>query len=523
MKKTEKIVSGLLCVIFSFLTLTGCQEEVEQKLPVPVVSPEENLNNESTETNNGSSNLVPSQKPSQELNKTLDYTELDGLFANLDGVGAIGFNRITVKTAQENNGMPIQKNRLVVADKDTALVNEWKELAFTMREVKNDNVREYTVTQDKINGEIDKIYVQSNYTFLQFVEVSHNSGYACIDGEIPTYCKSDYSSYGDYKTYVMDNETGELYALSEDIFIGRFINGFVTIAGENGDVMCNMTIMNGELLFSPVLKNQSLTIYDIFRDKYGHTYIMNNYLDAYDAETKTVYYTKTCNYILSKEGIAIRLDYNGDYAFNYEELPYSYQQIVKIEEDFSFNTITANEKYQFDYNPLNSNSIHDRSNIVISRIENGFLYMYSWQGYAYSHFSKVNLSTLETQLIRHGVYNNAWEYNCLKSAPIDDSTVLIWSDYAGASKLYYASVWGENAFRCDGLSFSEENLHLLMENIVCEPNWSFDFDELRFRHVTLEETVDYRLIVDNSLPTIVNVEEYQQTQQPTRLLQTIKS
>ena len=517
MKRTKKLLVGLLLCLtttFSAIAFTACEENAElpQKPPETSETPAPSLGNSSENSSENSSGGGPSsQKPNNTLKETLNYKDLDGLTANLDGVGALGINRVLV-SEETAYAAPVYKNRIVCATQDTAQKADGTELTFTMTKTENNVMKELTVTQEKISGEIDKLYVCGKYTFLQFADTSYNDLSMYIDGEIPKYYTRDYYSGDTCQSYVMDNETGKLYAFDEHI--GEFTNGFMGVADENGGSLCSMSIKDGKVQFDKICKNPALTVYEVFRDKYGHTYIRNDYLNAYDEENKTVYYTKTCNYILSQEGVAIRLEYTGAFAFSYEKLPEAYSQIVKIEEDFSASEITAEETFRFDFNPLNSNNTYEKSDVTISRIENGYMYLYSVLGFAYTYYQRVDLTTLNVSSIRYGEGN--WDYNCLKSAPIDDSTVLIWSDYMGTAKLYYAKVWGENAFTSmwktegNGMIVTEEKLTTLLENAICDPDWSLDFHELQFRYDSIEKTVFYKLITDeNGVPTVVDAATYE--------------
>ena len=400
---------------------------------------------------------------------------------------------------------------------------------------------ETTITQDDINGEIDKLYVVNGYTFISFVPVGQSQRPSDTalqydyDG-VATYDKNGYFSTTTRQSFVIDNATGYVYQL-KDFSIDTIKDGLIISSGKHFDMNVADT---GELNFVQVVRNETLRIYNIFKDKYGNKYVQNDYLDAYDEENKTVYYTKT-NYFLSQEGIAIHIDYTGQ--FNYSEMPSSFKVLEKMNADFTPSQISETENYKIYYSPCNGNSIHDESSVMISHIENGYLYMYSTQGGAYSYFKRVH-STLpyinegntpdNTRLYvedrSYGIYGydgGNWDYNCLKSTPIDYNTVLIWCDWSGTPKLYYGDVWGENAFRenvggFDGKGFDDSKLTVLLENCICVPDWDFDLNTMRFRYTTFTETVFYKIIVDeNGAPKAVNSETYVAPEQEIITLQPI--
>ena len=120
--------------------------------------------------------------------------------------------------------------------------------------------------------------------------------------------------------------------------------------------------------------------------------------------------------------------------------------------------------------------------------------------------------------------DTGWAYDCLKSAPIDYDTVLIWCDWSGTAKLYYGNVWGDADFSefYESRYFDESNLTVLLENCVCEPCWSFDLNVLKFRYTTLTETVFYNVVTDkNGVPIAVNSETYLAPEQAVITLQPI--
>jgi len=387
---------------------------------------------------------------------------------------------------------------------------------------------ETTITQDDINGEIDKLCVMNGYTFISFVPMGQSQRPSDTalqydyDG-VATYDKNGYFSTTTRQSFVIDNATGYVYQL-KDFSIDTIKNGLIISSGKHFDMNVADT---GELNFVQVVRNETLRIYNIFKDKYGNKYVQNDYLDAYDEENKTVYYTKT-NYFLSREGIAIHIDYTGQ--FNYSGMPSSFTILEKMDANFTPSQISETENYKIYYSPCNGNSIHDESSVVISHIENGYLYMYSTQGGAYSYFRRINTVSKVQESMSYGTYGydgGNWDYNCLKSAPIDYNTVLIWCDWSGTAKLYFGDVWGENAFRetGDGFSgngFNESKLTVLLENCICVPDWDFDLNTMRFRYTTFTETVFYKIIVDeNGVPKAVNSETYVAPEQEIVTLQPI--
>lgn len=386
---------------------------------------------------------------------------------------------------------------------------------------------ETTITQDDINGEIDKLCVMNGYTFISFVPIgtsqrpSDTALYYDYDG-IATYDKNGYFSSNIRQSFVINNATGYVYQL-KDFSIDSIKDGLIISSGKYFDMN---VADSGELNFIQVVRNETLRIYNIFKDKYGNKYVQNDYLDAYDSENKTVYYTKT-NYFLSQEGVAIHIDYTGQ--FNYSEMPSSFTILEKMNADFTPSPISKTENYKIYYSPCNGNSIHDESSVMISHIENGYLYMYSTQGGAYTYYNKINVTTKNINYKSYGIYGDDggnWTYNCLKSLPINHDTVLIWCDWFDdeKSRLFYANVW-EDDWLING-TINESKITVILEDITVSMgdyiwgDWSFNLEELRFRKTTFTETIYYKIIIDeNGNPKAVNSETYVAPEKETITLQ----
>ena len=384
---------------------------------------------------------------------------------------------------------------------------------------------ETTLTQDEIGAEVEKMYVAGGYTFISFVPSALYRRPADEDLEydydgVAKYDKCDYFSNIARQSFVIDNATGYVYQI-KDFPIDTVKDGLIISSGKYYDMS---VADNGELNFIQVVRNETITVYNAFKDKYGNKYVQNDVLSAYDEENRTVYYT-ALNYILSQEGVAIRMQFVGE--FSYTWMPEAFMSIEKINADFTSSPIDETEVYHFHYKPLNAQSTFLVSSITLSHIEDGYFYMYSTQEDAYCYYKRVHVSRPylidgntpdETRLYvedrSFGVWGGDggnWSFNCLKSLPFDYDTVLIWCDWSGTEKLYYGDVWGENAFDqyYNAENFDESNLTVLLENCGCDPFWSFDLNKLRFRYTTFSGTVFYKIIADeNGDPQAVNSETY---------------
>lgn len=363
---------------------------------------------------------------------------------------------------------------------------------------------EVIVTQDEINGEIDKLYVVGGYTYISFVpqgtsQRGNNLSRFDDDG-IALYDKGGYYSDRNRQSFVIDNASGYVYAI-ENFSIDNIDRGIIVSNGKYYDMS---VADNGDLTFTQIVMNETLEIYDIFKDKYGYKYVKNNFLDAYDEENKTLYYSKH-EYMLSEEGVTIYYDGTGisKNGQNFETA------LEKINADFSRTPISKHETYH-----LNT-VIHGLNDVVVKIIENGYLYTYTSSSSGRSSFHRVDTITLLREVKTMGYTSKKDEYSNL-SAPIDHNTVLLWSDRSGTPKLYYGEVWGDQELYIPadpkgGIKDSfvnEEVAILLLENCQHE-GWTFDLSKLKFRYTTFTETIYYIVVLDeNGTPTIVNSETY---------------
>ena len=80
------------------------------------------------------------------------------------------------------------------------------------------NGKEEVITQDDLNGMIDKVYVSGNYTFISFVAIGRSERPSDENLEygpdgISTYDKTGYYTSSDRKSFIIDNSTGLIYPI----------------------------------------------------------------------------------------------------------------------------------------------------------------------------------------------------------------------------------------------------------------------------------------------------------------------
>ena len=225
------------------------------------------------------------------------------------------------------------------------------------------------MTQDEIPAQVNRLYVYNNYTFIQFVPTvtsfsitqprpGYNGsdpmgGGGIIQGPIYSdppiqvgvedlrpsedclYIQGDYYSYdaGPYynneyhQSFIIENTTGNIYSLGEDVYIRSISSGLLKINdidkmkerkqeiedssndpyggnygyyGQNKFEHVNDSPLiwdyrinqAGELEIFPLFTNTEIAVdgYGYFKDRHGNNYVKNTTLDTTNPETNTVLY-----------------------------------------------------------------------------------------------------------------------------------------------------------------------------------------------------------------------------------------
>lgn len=341
---------------------------------------------------------------------------------------------------------------------------------------------ETTITQDEINGEIDKLYVMDDYTFICFVpegksERPLDADLTYDETGVAVYDKKGFFSDNMHQSFVINNATGYVYQL-KDVVIDEIKNNLLMIADKIYDMRVND---ENELQFYTVVQNETLNIYSFFKDKYGNKYICNDFLNAVDEDNNTVYYTEQNKYLFSsKDSIAV---------CNYH----------KIIENFKEAEFSADEKYTLDV--VVSKYDYTSSMIVI---EEGYYYVMNPNS-AY----RVNLETMEKEFANSCYYvdQNGFYYNAKTIVTCYYES----GDDTSKCNLYFANLYGENALKhADEIIENGNKMSSMAEMIVEDVVVSavgnlFGCDGWTFRKTTITETVYYKVTVgEDGKPNVVD-------------------
>jgi hypothetical protein len=157
-----------------------------------------------------------------------------------------------------------------------------------------------TITQEEVDGQVDKLYVLYQYTFISFVPLTLNTRpeksrlLNDYDG-VAMYDKSNYYSDQIRQSFVVDNDTGLIYKI-ENTNIANLSGGCISI--KDNQYPFDMKINNNkELEFYTLYQNPSITTIFCIKDKYGRKYVNNNRINQYDEQNKTHYFVTDANYV----------------------------------------------------------------------------------------------------------------------------------------------------------------------------------------------------------------------------------
>jgi hypothetical protein len=150
-----------------------------------------------------------------------------------------------------------------------------------------------TITQDEVEGQVDKLYVLYEYTFISFVPLNVNDRPQDKDLEldydgVPLYDKQGYFSDSTRQSFVVDNNTGLIYKI-ENINIASLSGGCVTI--QDNPFPFDMRLSeNKELEFYSLHQNASIETYSCIKDKFSNIFIRNNRLNLFNSINNSTFY-----------------------------------------------------------------------------------------------------------------------------------------------------------------------------------------------------------------------------------------
>ena len=340
---------------------------------------------------------------------------------------------------------------------------------------------ETTITQDDINGEIDKLYVLNGYTFISFVPLGTSQRPEDNDliydaNGVASYDKNNYFSGNNRQSFVIDNASGYVYQI-KDVSIDEIKNNLILISGKIYDMRI---ADNDELQFFTVIQNEKIDVVDFFKDVYGNTYICNNKIETVDYDNNTIYYKpqqqdERKKYLFSAEGVVIERSTLKKFVTN-------------LVTDF----IGVDEKYFFD-------------ELCVIR-----------DGYFYDARSFVRVNILDGKV--DGSCSWVLSIYDISYAFLDIDTIVLYTknncEVLGLKPncLYYNDLYGEHRFTdpqvvLDRLSFKFA-VELISDVEAVSISSCYapgNYENWLFEKTTLTETIYYKIIKgENGIPQVVD-------------------
>ncbi len=184
------------------------------------------------------------------------------------------------------------------------------------------------VEQEEIPAQINRLFVNEKFMFMQFVaEVGESGNYNYVAGnetkseyvelrpDALTYDEngiSDFDLKGYYssalsQSFVVDMTNGNIYKISE--FNIAKIHDTDIVKDDDGNYYKVSINNQRELVFTDIMPNKEVEIDNVLTDKYGYTFVANSHIDSTDSENKIVYFTNT-KYMVSETKEVYTVDYD---------------------------------------------------------------------------------------------------------------------------------------------------------------------------------------------------------------------
>lgn len=345
---------------------------------------------------------------------------------------------------------------------------------------------ETTITQDEINGEIDKLYILNGYTFISFVPTGTSQrptdDLLTFDTDgIAHYDKCDYFSNETRQSFVIDNSTGYVYQINN--FNIKEIQGGCLVSADDNFIYDFKINANNELEIFSLFTNDTIEWYSCFKDKYGNKFIQNNRLNTYDTTTNTYFYVfepfvspdelQYCGnavYELTSTGEAIALIYPIPQYGSGNDIRIIEDAYI-VQQNGQKRSLTREDTFEiyYDRDKINELSYMKRTNLNSARdfpkqdwsfsytrnraafkVENGVVYGYNHHdGYSkgltlMKHDAVSGISTC----ITHSIYGQNEYYNV---GNLEEHNILI--EFRNGNLYYYKNVW--DAFEQSAMTYDE--------------------------------------------------------------------
>lgn len=173
------------------------------------------------------------------------------------------------------------------------------------------------LSQDDLSVQVNRLYVGREFTFIQFASILefpdghiedyrnlyakdewHSQFLTKTENGYSIYDTSDYLDDDHHKTFIIENNTGKIFPLSNSIQLfdieGDLIIARNIIAETNSIELCvyNLYINEeGNLIFENIFNNPNAELISTYKDKFSNIYIRTDSINYFDEEKNIHYYT----------------------------------------------------------------------------------------------------------------------------------------------------------------------------------------------------------------------------------------
>ena len=375
---------------------------------------------------------------------------------------------------------------------------------------------EEVITQDEIDGEVDKFLIVGQYTFISFVPKGTSKRAQYVNENdvalgSSNYDTIDYYSNSTRQSYIINNNTNYIYKII-DVVISKIKNNLVLI---NNIVYDYILQDDFTLKFVPLYNNSRIVVYDFIKDVYGNKYVFNDKIDEFDANTNTKFIrtTKQTNYFLSKDNIVF-----------YVYMSNSNKEDVVIKR-FNENRelVKLNEEDNYDLNI--KGVLVNFEEWTLSKIKNGYAYFFRTNStYNTVEFKLYDSRTDKTYYRLINCSGTSWNTNTILCTYLDDENVFFYSDLIeNKGKVFVVNVWGnletvhKNEWHVisnkqtleEALNLKTETKpNLILDNVYAESWDNYDISKIRVSTNTLNGSTYYKFKYINNKVEVINEANY---------------
>lgn len=213
-----------------------------------------------------------------------------------------------------------------------------------------------TITQEEIPAQINKLYVNNKFMYMQFVAMVDESGYynyyeneelkseyvtlrpnelTYDENGISEFDLSNYYSSALSQSFIVDMTSGHIYKIS-NFNISKICDEDVVL-DSNGNYYRISINNDRELVFTDIMPNKDVSINNVVTDKYGYIFVANSNINSVDEDNKIIYFTDKLYMISDDKQVYLIDNKNGTLVNQISKIV-----INGVEENIDISNLTIN-------------------------------------------------------------------------------------------------------------------------------------------------------------------------------------